>query len=241
MNNAVKTEKTIDSRIRVVKDRIKNAALSCGREPSSITLVAVSKTMPAHRVSQAIDAGISTFGENYIQEARAKVDELSRFGVSWHFIGHLQTNKVKYAVPRFDLIHSVDSEKLAREIDRQAKKLDKRQAILIQVNVGKEASKSGIDENGAEKLVRAAAAMPNLIVRGLMAIPPFFDDPETARPYFKALAGLRERIARTKISHQSGEKFMADLSMGMTGDFEAAITEGATMVRIGTAIFGQRK
>jgi len=232
---------SISDRVRAVKDRIRAAAVLSGRDPGKITLVAVSKTMPVERIKEAMNAGLSTFGENYIQEAREKVDSLAGFRLSWHFIGHLQTNKVKYAVPRFDLIHSVDREKLAREINRRAEKIGKKQEILIQVNLGEEATKSGVNIRDAEKLVRAAAAMPNLVVRGLMAIPPHFDDPEQVRPYFRTLARLREEILSADIFHESGEKFMADLSMGMTGDFEVAIAEGATMVRIGTAIFGHRK
>ncbi len=156
--------------------------------------------------------------------------------VSWHFIGHLQRNKAKFAVQLFDLIHSVDSIRLAREIDKQAGKIAKNQAILIQVNTGKEATKSGIYEEDAVALVREAAQLENVRIKGLMTLPPYFNAPDKVRPYFQALRRLRDRIAEEAIPDVE----MEALSMGMTGDFETAIEEGATMVRIGTAIFGER-
>lgn len=223
-------------RIENILERIKNAALKSGRSPDSVRLVAVSKTMPADTVRRAIDAGLDVFGENYIQEFREKYKTLSAYPVSWHFIGKLQTNKAKYAVRLFDLIHSVDSVRLAEALNDRAKKIDKTQNVLIQVNISGESTKSGTTEAGAEELVRAAGALPNLSVCGLMAMPPFFNDPENARPYFRALRRIRDRIAGESIPNVA----MRELSMGMTGDFEAAIEEGATLVRIGTAIFGSR-
>ena len=224
------------NRIIKIKDRIAKAALSCGRDPKTIRLIAVCKTMNADRVREAIEAGIDTLGENYIQEAKEKIETLSQFPVSWHFIGHLQSNKAKYAVRLFDLIHTVDSLKLATEIDRQARKADKIQSILIQVHQGEEATKSGVSAETLPDLVKAIGSLENISIRGLMSIPPFFDQPEQVRPYFAELRKLRDEIAAENIPNV----FMDELSMGMTGDFETAIEEGATLVRIGTAIFGER-
>ncbi len=222
--------------IEHIRNRIKAAAESCGRRPESIQLVAVSKTIPVERVKAAVVEGIVILGENYIQEARAKIEVLADMRVSWHFIGHLQRNKAKFAVQLFDLIHSVDSIRLAREIDKQAGKIAKNQAILIQVNTGKEATKTGIYEEDAMALVREAAQLENVRIKGLMTLPPYFNAPDKVRPYFQALRRLRDRIAEEAIPGVE----MEALSMGMTGDFETAIEEGATMVRIGTAIFGER-
>ena len=183
-----------------------------------------------------MESGVAILGENYIQEAREKIEALSDLKVEWHFIGHLQRNKAKYAVQLFDLIHSVDSIRLAREIDKQAAKHGKPQAILIQVNTGKETTKSGIYEEDAMALVRDVAQLDHIAVRGLMTLPPYFYAPEKVRPYFRALRKLRDRIRDANIPAIA----MDTLSMGMTGDFETAIAEGATHVRIGTAIFGER-
>ena len=223
-------------RIQRVQERIKAAAIGCYRAESDIRLVAVSKTMSAEIVKEAIEAGMTDFGENYIQEARDKITSLSAFPVSWHYIGHLQSNKAKYAVRMFDLIHSVDSLKLAGELDKFAKKNDKVQDILIQVNVAREDSKSGIYEEDTIQLLTDIARLKNVAVKGLMTMPPFFNAPDRVRPYFAALRELRDRINAEKIPGIS----LKELSMGMTGDFEAAIEEGATMVRVGTAIFGER-
>jgi len=204
---------------------------------ASIHLVAVSKTMPAEVVRDAIEAGISDLGENYIQEAKEKINVLAAYPVTWHFIGHLQSNKAKYAVRLFDLIHSVDSLKLAQELNKYAQKNDKIQAILIQVNVAKEASKSGVYVEDAVQLLKEVSRLENIVVKGLMTMPPYFNAPEKARPFFTALRELRDQIKMEAIPNIS----MDELSMGMTGDFEAAIEEGATIVRIGTAIFGDRR
>jgi len=224
------------AQIEAIAHRIEKAAAAAGRKPASVRLVAVSKTVPADRVRDAIQNGITLLGENYIQEAREKIEALAEFPVAWHFIGHLQSNKAKYAVRLFDLIHSVDSIKLARELDRQAGKIDKIQDILIQVNTGKEASKSGVYVEEALTLVREAGQMSNIAIKGLMTLPPYFNAPDRVRPYFQALRELRDRIASESLP---GIR-MDELSMGMTGDFEAAIQEGATLVRIGTALFGER-
>jgi pyridoxal phosphate enzyme (YggS family) len=227
----------IKKRYDAIMARLEAAASGCGRQADTVRLVAVSKTKPAELVREAISAGMTVFGENYIQEARRKVETLSAETVSWHFIGHLQSNKAKYAVTLFDLIHSVDSFKLAAEIDKQARKNDKIQDILIQVNVSGETSKSGIDPENSVGLVKEISRLENVAVRGLMTMPPFFDDPERARPFFRNLRLLADRIREQGLPGVG----MDELSMGMTGDFEAAIQEGATLVRIGTAIFGHRE
>ena len=223
-------------RLEGVKERIRIAAEACRRPLEDIRLIAVSKTIPAEVVREAIEAGVTDLGENYIQEAREKINSLARYQVDWHFIGHLQSNKARYAVRMFDLIHSVDSLKLAQELDKYAKKNDKIQPVLIQINVAREDSKSGIYVEKALKLVTDISRLENVAVKGLMTMPPFFNAPEKVRPYFAALRKLRDRIKAENIPNIT----MDELSMGMTGDFEAAIAEGATMVRIGTAIFGER-
>jgi len=219
-----------------VMNRIKQSAVSSGRDPESVRLVAVSKTIPAETVKKAIDAGANTLGENYIQEAKTKFNDLISYPVSWHFIGHLQTNKAKYAVRIFDLIHSVDSFKLALELNKQAGKTGKIQHVLIQVNVAEESSKSGISIQNTLSLIKEISVLNNISIKGLMTMPPFFNEPEKVRPFFKDLRNLRDTIRREEIDNVG----MEELSMGMTGDFEAAIEEGATLVRIGTAIFGDR-
>ena len=223
--------------IETIRRRIRAAAEDCGRHEADIRLVAVSKTVPAERVRAVVNDGVRILGENYIQEAREKIEALADLELTWHFIGHLQRNKAKYAVRLFDLIHSVDSIRLALEIDKQAAKAGKQQAILIQVNTGKEVSKSGVYEEDALALAREAAAMEHLRVKGLMTLPPYFYAPEKVRPYFRALRDLRDRIREADFPGIE----MTELSMGMTGDFETAIEEGATMVRIGTALFGERR
>ena len=220
-----------------ISRRIADAAIGCGRDPQSVRLVAVSKTVDAQRVAEAIIAGVTIVGENYIQEARDKFNALIDRPVGWHFIGHLQSNKAKYAVRMFDLIHSVDSLKLAIALDQAAKKNGKQQDVLIQVNISGEQSKSGTTQNDTVDLIRKASRLEHICIRGLMTMPPYYDEPELARPFFHQLARLRERIADQHIPGVT----MDELSMGMTGDFEVAIEEGATLVRIGTAIFGSRQ
>jgi pyridoxal phosphate enzyme (YggS family) len=231
------THSDIKNRIERLRKRIEAAALDSGRNPNDVTFVAVGKTQPVALIRQAIEAGAKVIGENYIQEAREKYDALGDLEANWHFIGHLQTNKAKYAVRMFDLIHSVDSYKLALELDKQASKIGKLQNILVQVNISGEASKWGTARDEAENLVMRIAVLENLHVMGLMTMPPFFDAPEKARPFFSALRDLGKHIVSL-----GNETFsMEELSMGMTGDFEVAIAEGATLVRIGTAIFGERR
>ncbi|MDA3894533.1 MAG: YggS family pyridoxal phosphate-dependent enzyme [Desulfobacteraceae bacterium] len=223
-------------RIEKIRLRMEKAALSCGRDPLDVSLVAVTKTVSADNVKAAVGTGVTIFGENYIQEAMKKIDEIDDNRLSWHFIGHLQSNKAKYVVRYFDLIHSIDTLKLAQEINRQAEKLDKIQNILVQVNIAMEATKSGVSSQDTISLVREISSLKNLSVKGLMTMPPFFNQPEKVRPHFKHLAQLKDQIQRESIEHIQ----MNELSMGMTGDFEVAIEEGATLVRIGTAIFGGR-
>jgi pyridoxal phosphate enzyme (YggS family) len=197
-----------------------------------VTLVAVSKTMPPEAVREAIAAGVRDLGENRVQEARDKIAACPE-RACWHLIGHLQTNKAKLAVELFDCIQSLDSLRLGEELQRHGQRLGKRVRCLVQVNVGAEAQKSGSASSDLRELLERLRGLPNLQVDGLMAIPPFLDDPEAVRPYFRRLRELRDTLAGAGLMG-------SDLSMGMTGDFEVAIEEGATLVRIGTAIFGGR-
>jgi pyridoxal phosphate enzyme (YggS family) len=226
---------TISRNLATINARIRMAAEQAGRDPASVRLVAVSKTRPATDISEAYHAGQTVFGENYIQELVEKLTEVGE-AVEWHVIGHLQSNKVKYIAGQVAMIHSVDRISLAQEIDRQWGKLGKVCDVLIQVNVSGEATKSGTTEEGALQVVRECALLPNIRVRGLMTMPPFFDDPDAARPFFAELRRLSESISAQRIAGVE----MRELSMGMSGDFETAIQEGATLVRIGTAIFGER-
>ena len=226
----------MQKRLEKIQQRISQAAEACGRHPDDVRLVAVSKTMPKEMLAQAVEAGVDTLGENYVQEAREKFNQLYTLPVAWHFIGHLQSNKAKYVVKIFDLIHSVDSLKLAREINKQAKKIDKIQEILVQVNISQEDSKSGTHVESTVDTIRDISSLENVAVKGLMTMPPFFNAPEKVQPFFKALRELRDKVDAENIPNVS----MHELSMGMTGDFEVAIQEGATLVRIGTAIFGER-
>ncbi len=219
-----------------VLSHMQAAAVRCGRAPDDIRLVVVGKTFPAQYIVAAIAAGAGIVGESYIQEAREKFDALMHHPVQWHLIGHLQTNKAKYAVRMFDLIHTVDSIKLGLELDRQARKAGKVQDVLIQVNLGGEARKSGVSRRQVIALTRDLGALESIKVRGLMTIPPYFDDPQRARPFFSDLRSLRDELHSLQIPNID----MRELSMGMTGDYEAAIEEGATLVRIGSAIFGER-
>ncbi len=227
-------------RIEQIKELITRSAQRCDRNPDDIRLVAVSKKVSAERVREAIEAGVAIFGENYIQEARKKINILTSLDVSWHFIGHLQSNKAKYAVKLFELIHSVDSLKLARRLSQEAKKINKIQQILIQVNIGQDAVKSGISPAETGRLLKEIRRLENISVKGLMIMPPFFDDPQKSRPYFTTLKDLRNRF-REELSIDAAPNIsMEELSMGMTADFEVAIECGATIVRVGTAIFGAR-
>ena len=218
-----------------MKRRLEDAARRAGRDPADIRLVAVTKTVGLERLKEAVAAGHTLFGENYVQEAKTKITSLGP-GLTWHFIGHLQSNKAKAAVELFDLIHSVDRASLAQALEQAAARRDKIQDILLQVNLAGEASKSGTAPEDAQDLLSEIGKMPHLRVLGLMTMPPWFDDPERVRPYFRGLRELRDRLRGLQL----GEGDLSELSMGMTGDFEVAVAEGATLVRIGTAIFGRR-
>jgi pyridoxal phosphate enzyme (YggS family) len=221
--------------LSAVKERIAKAAARVGRDPDSITLVAVSKTVPVERIREAIEAGQRVFGENRVQEGQAKVPILGR-EVRWHLIGHLQRNKVKVVCDLFDLIESVDSLPLAQDLNTRASRHGSVMPILLQVHIGDEATKSGIPAAEALTLVQQMALLPHVSVRGLMCVPPPVDIPDHARPYFAQLRTLAEQIAGQQIPNVS----MTELSMGMSHDFDVAIEEGATMVRVGSAIFGPR-
>ncbi len=223
---------TIRDRLLRVQDRIRASASRVGRDVSSVTLVAVSKAMPLDVIREGVEAGVTILGENRVQEARDKIAALPAVA-TWHLVGHLQTNKAKVAVQLFSLIHSLDSLKLAHILNSHGEQMAKPVRCLIEVNLGGEESKSGMTEDGVPPLLEVAAGLRHLRIEGLMAIPPFLQDPEQVRPYFRRLRTLRDKLR--------DEGFpLAELSMGMTQDFEVAIEEGATMVRIGTAIFGPR-
>lgn len=226
---------SLSARLAVIKEKIASAAISVGRNPAEVRLVAVSKTKPAVMVEEAAAAGQTVFGENYVQEFAAKSAEVQA-PVEWHFIGRLQSNKVKQIAGLTTLIHSVDRLSLAEEIHRQWAKTEKICNILIQVNLSGETTKSGTTSANTVNLIRQAASLDSLRVCGLMTMPPFFDDPDAARPYFRKLRTLALEVESLEIPNVS----MKELSMGMSGDFEVAIQEGATLVRIGSAIFGSR-
>jgi len=225
----------IKSNITEIRKSIDEVCTRCGRQPEEVRLVAVSKTKPASMVNEAAAAGQVIFGENYVQDFLDKVNDVTG-AVQWHFIGNLQSNKVKYLRDRVAMIHSVDRFSLAEEIDKQWRKIDQPVDVLIQVNLGDEETKSGTDEVHLEQLVRQVAALPMLRIRGLMALPPWLDDPEEVRPYFRRLKELADAIEKQAIPGVE----MGELSMGMSHDFHVAIEEGATLVRVGTAIFGAR-
>lgn len=212
---------------------IREAARRGGRDPNEIKLVAVAKGQPAEKIAEAIQAGQRDFGENYAQELSAHAGAGFQPAPTWHFIGHLQRNKVRQIIDKVEWIHSVDSTALAQEIDRKAAQAGKIQKILVEVNLGEEESKTGIKPEYLEELIEAVKKLGHLDFKGLMTVPPFLDNPERVRPYFKRLREIRDAI-RGKINYAT------ELSMGMTHDFEIAIEEGATIVRIGTGVFGER-
>jgi PLP dependent protein len=224
-------------RLEEVRNCISLCAERCHRSPDDITLVAVSKTHPAEAIREAIILGLTDFGENRVQEAEDKIPIVGREAARWHLIGHLQSNKARKAVELFDMTHSLDSVALAQRLDRICIELDRGTLpVLIQVDLGHEATKTGIEEKDLNELVTAITESERLELRGLMTLPPFFDETESARPFFRRLRELRDELqARGVFGGRAG-----DLSMGMTHDYEIAIEEGATIVRIGTAIFGER-
>ena len=224
---------TIKENLLRVTERIEKAARRAGRDPKEIKLVAVSKTVEADRIKVAIETGVSILGENYVQEAQKKIEEIGR-PVAWHFIGHLQTNKAKYAIRLFEMIHSLDSLPLAEELNRRAEQGGQVAKVMIEVNISGEATKFGTDEEKVFSIARGILNLNHLSLEGLMTMPPYFDSPEMSRPYYIKLRELKEKMIREGIP-------LKELSMGMSNDFEIAIEEGATYVRVGTAIFGERK
>jgi pyridoxal phosphate enzyme (YggS family) len=224
--------------IKAVYRRMSHAAMRAGRGPDEVKLIAVTKTVGVEQIGEAIDAGLRIFGENRVQEAQRKVmsDALRVMSekIEWHLIGHLQRNKAKHAVQLFDLIHSVDSVALAEDLNRHAEKAGKVQDALVEVKLSREESKHGVSREELRGLLERVSDMKHLNLRGLMTVPPFFEDPGDARPYFRELRELRDRARERGLP-------LPELSMGMSQDFEVAIEEGATMVRVGTAIFGERE
>jgi pyridoxal phosphate enzyme (YggS family) len=220
-----------------IRERIARAADRCGRSLDEISLLAVSKTFPAEFLFRAAEAGIRRFGENRVREAEAKIPQLRKIqGLEWHLIGHLQTNKAKRAAELFDVIHSVDSVKLAAKLNQASDEVGKILSVLLQIDLGDEETKFGAEPGQIHELVNAITGFPSLRLNGLMTIPPFLDNPEDVRPYFAKLRELRDKME----TEQPGCLGLNHLSMGMSHDFEQAILEGATILRIGTAIFGER-
>jgi PLP dependent protein len=226
----------IRERLVRVREQIARAAERAGRSAEDITLIAVSKTFNPSTVQQAVDAGAHNLGENRVQEAITKV-AMVKGDARWHLIGHLQSNKVRQAVEVFDVIHTVDSSQLAERLDRIAGEVGRRPAVLVQVDLAHEPTKSGADESELPAIIEALDSARHLKLRGLMTLPPFFDSAEQTRPYFRRLHEVLEGLNRGRGPDQK----LTELSMGMSHDFEAAIEEGATMVRVGTAIFGRRE
>lgn len=221
----------IADNLKRIQDRIAAAAVSARRDAAEIKLVAVSKTHPVDVLQEAIDAGAAVLGENKVQEAEAKIAALGRHAAEWHLIGHLQSNKARKAVQLFHVIHSVDSLELAERLERICEEEGREElSVLVEADLAGEATKSGVPLDALPELIEYLESCSHLRLTGLMVLPPFFDDPEKARPYFKHLRELRNEFV------PGGE-----LSMGMTNDFEVAIEEGATIVRVGTAIFGARE
>lgn len=221
--------------IKEIEEKITAAAAKSGRRREDILLLAVSKTKPVAEIQKAVEAGLVSLGENKVQEIMDKYEPMG-FGVHWHLIGHLQTNKVKYIVDKVDMIHSVDHEKLAQEIEKRAAAKNLVMDILIEVNIAGEESKFGVRMEDAEELIRQISPMAHIRVRGLMTVAPFVENPEENREYFRKMKQLLVDINSKKIDNIE----MDTLSMGMTGDYEVAIEEGATIVRVGTGIFGER-
>jgi PLP dependent protein len=234
------TRMELIGRLASIKERIAAACARTGREASEVTLLGVTKTVAPELIKPAIESGLRVVGENRVQEAASKISELkeitSNYNVEWHLIGHLQSNKARRAVELFDAIQSIDSLRLAERLNDLLGESGKRMPVLIEVNLGDEASKSGISAHEALSLCEQMLKFANLELRGLMAVPPFLDNLEDVRPFFRRLRELHGEARRVGIV---GEKF-TELSMGMSHDFEVAIEEGATLVRIGTALFGER-
>jgi len=226
----------IKENLRKVKEQIREAAEKSSRQPDSIRLVAVSKRFPAEAINEAVEAGHFLFGENYIQEVDEKRQAVNP-AAKFHFIGHLQSNKAKIAANCCDMVETVDSFKLGKELNKHLEKIAKTLPILVQVNIGDEPQKSGTERDSVRKLIEDLNQLPYLHVKGVMTIPPFFTDPEDSRPYFRQLKQLASELFSFGLFRNCAEP---EVSMGMSNDFHVAIEEGATIVRVGTAIFGQR-
>ncbi|MBI3490218.1 MAG: YggS family pyridoxal phosphate-dependent enzyme [Acidobacteria bacterium] len=226
----------IRNRLAEVRARIARAASRAGRDPASVRLVAVSKTFPADVVRAAVDAGHTEFGENKVQEALRKMDQTVGLPIRWHLVGHLQSNKAKKAGARFDVVQSVDDAALVSPLDEAARNAERQLQVLVQVDLAGEVTKFGARADELPGIFAAAAQARAARIVGLMAIPPAVEDPESARPYFRALRDVRDRLLAQGID----PSMLTELSMGMSHDFEIAIEEGATIVRVGTAIFGAR-
>jgi PLP dependent protein len=226
----------LSERLIQVREEISNAEKKSGRTSGSVKLIAVSKNFEKEILLEAIQAGCSVFGENRIQEAKEKIEALKRKKVEWHFIGHLQKNKVKYIYELFDLIHSIDSFELGQTIHNGALTRGMVIPALVQVNIASEGSKSGVEPAHLEELLKKLSSLNGLRIQGLMSVPPFADTPEKSRPYFAQLRELKDQMIRSDIENIE----LNELSMGMSGDYKIAIEEGATFVRVGSAIFGQR-
>jgi len=224
---------SIAENLERVREQIAHTAAKVGRAPNEVELVAITKTHPAEKVREAIQAGQSLFGESRVQEARAKIPDLPS-AIRWHFVGHLQKNKIRHALPLFEMIHSVDSLALAQEINRIAEEEGMHPRVLLEINVAGEGSKFGFAPDKLRGQMEALLALPRLSVLGLMTIPPLGEEPEASRKYFVQLRELRDRL-QTEFRVDLGQ-----LSMGMTQDYAVAVEEGATLVRVGTAIFGER-
>ncbi len=227
----------IIERLARVREHIAKAAEGAGRRAEAITLITVSKTFDSITVQRAVDAGALVLGENRVQEAVEKAKQVKAEGLQWHLIGHLQANKARLAVQTFDVIETIDSSEIATRLDRLAGEVGRRLVVLVQVDLGKEATKSGADESELAGIIQTLDSCHNLEFKGLMTLPPFFDNVDQTRPYFRR---LRELLAELN-SKRAADKQLTELSMGMSHDFEVAIEEGATMVRVGSAIFGERK
>ncbi len=228
---------SLSERIARVRRSLTDAAQRANRNADEITLVAVSKTHPAASIEAGIAEGLIDFGENRVQEAESKIPSIGRNAARWHLIGHLQSNKARRAVELFDVIHSLDSAALAERLNRICEEIGRELLpVLIQVDLGHEMTKTGVDEHSLREIVDVVARCSRLRLLGLMTLPPFFDEPEKVRPFFRRLRELRDKLQ----ANGAFENRVGELSMGMTHDFEIAIEEGATMVRVGTAIFGER-
>ena len=226
----------LEDNIVRVRERIASACRRAGRRPESIKLVAVSKTVPSSLIRRAYDAGVHDFGENRVQEAENKRTALSDLAAVWHLVGHLQSNKAKSARELFDWVHSVDSARVAQKLDQAPLRREDRLPVLIQVRLGDEPTKSGTQESEILRLAEQVSMLSTLKLRGLMVLPPYFENAEQVRPFFRRLRELASTVESAGLPNVA----MQELSMGMSHDFEVAIEEGATMVRVGTAIFGER-